>query len=155
MAEFSLEGKVAIITGASRGIGRAIALRLAMAGARVVVCCRKLESVQAVAGEITAAGGQALAISAHVGQPEDVQALVARTLEAYGRVAGAYHLPLTELPGRVGELPRGRAVYTICRSGVRAMIAAFETLYSPMPGEGRIPTIDARLMILPPPWASM
>ena len=86
MTEFSLEGKVAIITGASRGIGRAIALRLAVAGARVVVCCRKLESVQAVAGEITAAGGQALAISAHVGQPEDVQALVARTLDAYGRV---------------------------------------------------------------------
>ena len=86
MTEFSLEGKVAIITGASRGIGRAIALRLAVAGARVVVCCRKLESVQAVAGEIAAAGGQALAISAHVGQPEDVQALVAQTLDAYGRV---------------------------------------------------------------------
>ena len=86
MLEFSLEGKVALITGASRGIGRAIALRLAQAGAWVVVSSRKLDSVRAVAAEIEAAGGHALAVQAHVGQPDDVTALVARAIEAYGRI---------------------------------------------------------------------
>src|SRR5512137_2693950 len=86
MTEFSLDNKVALITGASRGIGKAIALRLAQAGARVVVCSRRLDSVQAVAAEIEAAGGQALAVQAHVGQSDDVAGLVARALEAYGRI---------------------------------------------------------------------
>jgi NAD(P)-dependent dehydrogenase (short-subunit alcohol dehydrogenase family) len=86
MSEFSLGGRVALITGASRGIGRAIALRFAYAGAKVVVSSRKLDNVQVVAEEINTAGGDSLAIQAHVGQPDDVTMLVARTLEVYGRV---------------------------------------------------------------------
>jgi NAD(P)-dependent dehydrogenase (short-subunit alcohol dehydrogenase family) len=86
LTEFSLDGRVILITGASRGIGRAIALRLAQAGAKVVVSSRKLENVQTVAEEIKAAGGEALAVQAHVGQPDDVTALVARTVETFGRV---------------------------------------------------------------------
>jgi NAD(P)-dependent dehydrogenase (short-subunit alcohol dehydrogenase family) len=86
MEPFSLQDRVVLITGASRGIGRAIALRLAQAGARIVASSRKLENVQAVADEITRSGGKALAIQAHVGQPEDVTALVEHTLEAYGRI---------------------------------------------------------------------
>ncbi|MDY7077304.1 MAG: SDR family oxidoreductase [Chloroflexota bacterium] len=86
MTTFSLEGRVALITGSSRGIGRAIGLRLARAGAKVVVSSRKLENVRAVAGEIEAAGGEALAVQAHVGRTGDVVALVARTVETFGRV---------------------------------------------------------------------
>jgi NAD(P)-dependent dehydrogenase (short-subunit alcohol dehydrogenase family) len=86
MTEFSLEGKVAAITGASRGIGRAIALRFAQAGARVVVSSRKLENVQTVADEISAMGGNAMAIQAHVGRAEEVTDLVERTLEVHGRI---------------------------------------------------------------------
>lgn len=86
MKEFSLEGKVAVVIGASRGIGRAIALRFAQAGARVVVSSRKLEGVQAVADEIQAAGGEALALQAHVGRWDDLTALVAQTVETFGRL---------------------------------------------------------------------
>ncbi len=86
MTEFSLEGKVAMITGASRGIGQAIALRLAQAGAKVVVSSRKIENVQSVADEIESAGGESLAVQAHVGRTEDVTALVAQTIETFGRV---------------------------------------------------------------------
>ncbi len=86
MSEFSLEGKVAVITGSSRGIGRAIALRLAQAGAKVVVSSRKLQNVQEVADEIAAAGGEALALQAHVGRQSDVTALVQQTVETFGRV---------------------------------------------------------------------
>jgi NAD(P)-dependent dehydrogenase (short-subunit alcohol dehydrogenase family) len=89
MDAFSLEGKTAVVTGASRGIGRAIALRLAAAGASVVVSSRKLAGVQAVADEIRAAGGEALAVQCHVGQPDEVAALVARTVEAFGRLDAA------------------------------------------------------------------
>ncbi len=86
MAEFSLEDKVAVITGASRGIGRAIALRLAQAGAKVVVSSRKLENVKDTADEIKATGGEALPFQAHVGRTDEVAALIARTMEAYGRI---------------------------------------------------------------------
>jgi len=86
MTEFSLEGKVALITGSSRGIGRAVALRMAQAGAKVVVSSRKMENVRPVADEIEAAGGRALAVQAHVGKPDDVTALVEQAVEAFGRV---------------------------------------------------------------------
>ena len=86
MTDFSLHGKVALITGASRGIGRAIGLRLAKAGAAVVVSSRKMENVQAVASEIKAAGGKALALQAHVGRPDDVTALVAQVMDTFGRI---------------------------------------------------------------------
>ena len=65
-----LEGKVAVITGASRGIGRAIALAFARAGARVVLSSRKQEAVDTVAEEIRGAGGEALAVAAHAARPD-------------------------------------------------------------------------------------
>jgi NAD(P)-dependent dehydrogenase (short-subunit alcohol dehydrogenase family) len=77
---------VAVITGGSRGIGRSIALRFAQAGAKVVVSSRRLEHVQPVANKVEAAGGRALAVKAHVGQPAEVAALVEQSLEAFGRI---------------------------------------------------------------------
>lgn len=83
---FDLGGKTALITGSSRGIGRAIAIRMAEAGARVVVSSRKLEACEAVVAEITAAGGQAIALACHIGDKAQLQALVDGTLAAYGRI---------------------------------------------------------------------
>lgn len=86
MGEFSLEGRAAVVSGASRGIGRAIGLRFAQAGAAVVVSSRKLENVQTVADEIEAGGGEALALQAHVGHKAEVEALIERTIAAFGQV---------------------------------------------------------------------
>lgn len=83
-AHFDLTGKVAIVTGASRGIGQAIAQALAAAGARVALCSRKQDSLDAVAAEIQARGGQALAVAAHTGDANAIQALVAQTVERFG-----------------------------------------------------------------------
>ncbi len=86
MIDFGLSGKVAIVTGASQGIGASIAAAFAQAGAQVVVSSRKLESVVQVARDIESMGGQALAVQAHMGNPDQVKSLVAQTLEKWGRV---------------------------------------------------------------------
>jgi NAD(P)-dependent dehydrogenase (short-subunit alcohol dehydrogenase family) len=77
---------VAIITGASRGIGEAIAVAFARAGAKVALAARKPDALEAVAARITKEGGQALAIAAHTGKREDVEKLVAQTVERFGKV---------------------------------------------------------------------
>ncbi len=82
----SLEGKVAIITGASRGIGEAIALGYAAAGARVVVASRKIEGVTAVAEQVQAQGGEALAVACHTGKPEQIEALISAAIERFGKI---------------------------------------------------------------------
>lgn len=84
--DFTLEGKVALVTGASRGIGRAIARRMAAAGARIIVSSRKLEACERVVGEIRDAGGEATAIGCDVARPDDVEALAERAEAAFGRV---------------------------------------------------------------------
>jgi NAD(P)-dependent dehydrogenase (short-subunit alcohol dehydrogenase family) len=85
-ASFSLEGKVAIVTGASRGIGEAIARALSDHGARTVLASRKQETLEEVARSINEGGGRALAIPCHTGKLEMIEALFARVMEEHGRV---------------------------------------------------------------------
>ncbi|MGA0597954.1 SDR family NAD(P)-dependent oxidoreductase [Enterovirga sp. CN4-39] len=83
---FDLTGKVAIVTGSSRGIGRATAELFARLGAKVVVSSRKEEACRPVAEAIEAAGGEAVVIPCNIGRKSEVEALVAGTVERFGRV---------------------------------------------------------------------
>ena len=86
MPNFSLEGKVAIVTGASRGIGESIAHTYAQAGAKVVLVSRKLEGLTTVAEAIRQAGGEALPIAAHMGDQTVVKAMVDEVVKTFGGV---------------------------------------------------------------------
>jgi NAD(P)-dependent dehydrogenase (short-subunit alcohol dehydrogenase family) len=85
-ALFSLEGKVALVTGGSRGLGRAIALAYAEHGADVVVTSRRLPACEAVAAEVEKLGRRALAVSCHVGHWDEIDALVNRAYDTFGRI---------------------------------------------------------------------
>lgn len=85
-AAIHLQDKVAIVTGASRGIGEAIARAYAHAGAKVVLCARKQEALDTVMESIRSDGGEAFAQACHTGDPEACEALVANAVEKYGRV---------------------------------------------------------------------
>jgi len=86
-----LTGKIALITGASRGIGAAAARNFAAAGATVVLAARDAAALAAVERDIIASGGRALAVPTDVGDPAAVERLVARTLDAYGRLDAAFN----------------------------------------------------------------
>jgi len=101
---FSLEGKVAIVTGAGRGIGKAIALGLADAGADVVVAARTASDIETIANEVTAKGRRALAVPTDVRFSDQVTNLIEKTMSKFGRIdilvnnaGGTFAAPTMEL----------------------------------------------------------
>lgn len=106
MNPFSLEDRVAVITGSSRGIGRSIAEHMAAAGAKVVISSRKLPACEEAAAAIRATGGEAIAVAANIGEKAQLQELVARTRAQWGRIdvlvcnaaSNPYYGPMASLP---------------------------------------------------------
>jgi len=84
--EFSLKNKVALITGASRGIGQAAAIGMAQAGADLAIASRKLPDLEKAAAEIQKTGRKCIPIATHAGKIEEINSLVKRVVEEFGRI---------------------------------------------------------------------
>jgi NAD(P)-dependent dehydrogenase (short-subunit alcohol dehydrogenase family) len=114
-----LAGKVALVAGASRGIGAVTAQAFARAGAAVVLAARDQQALDKVADDIRAEGGQALAVATDVGDPASVERLVQRTLDAFGRLDAAFNNATDgPMPAPLAEIdPEGfdRAIRTNVR----------------------------------------
>jgi dehydrogenase/reductase SDR family protein 4 len=132
LSQFSCEGKVALITGGSRGIGKASALALADAGAHVVVSSRKIADLEPVAEEIRAKGVKGLAISAHNAKTEDSRALVERVVQEFGRIdillnnAGTnpYYGPIMDQDEKTYDITMNvnlKGVFTMSQLAARVM----------------------------------
>ena len=135
----SLDSKVAVVTGASRGIGKAIAMGLALEGAQVVVAARSEESrpmlpgtIHSTVGEIEDAGGKALAVPTNVREEDSIRHLIDRTLDEYGAVdvlinnaaIGSY-TPFLEMTVKEWDLVMSidlRAPFIACKAAAPIMI---------------------------------
>ena len=131
----SLSGQVAVVTGAGRGIGSAIARKLASLGGSVVLCGRSLKPLQTAASEIAAGGGQTKVMQCDVSNLESVQALAAFVEKSFGRIdilvnnagVGSFAAPLHELTPEEWEKVLNtnlRGVYYCIRSFAPMMIRA-------------------------------
>jgi NAD(P)-dependent dehydrogenase (short-subunit alcohol dehydrogenase family) len=122
-----LQGKTVIITGIGPGMGRKLALGAAAHGARVGLAARSVGFLNEVAGEITASGGEAIAVPCDVGSMADCENLVAKTVEAFGRVDGLvnsayYHPDWTTFEG--ADLEQWAKAYDIACMGALRTIRA-------------------------------
>ncbi|HSR13191.1 MAG TPA: SDR family oxidoreductase [Thermodesulfobacteriota bacterium] len=86
LSRFSLQGKCAVVTGGSRGIGKAVAQGFAKAGARVAVTSRKINDLEATAAEIRSFGGEAFPIQAHLARTEEINRMVETVMAKFGRI---------------------------------------------------------------------
>jgi len=128
----TLKERVAIVTGASQGIGRAIALGMARAGAHIVVVSRRAEALAPVADAVRAEGRRALAVPCDVGDARQVDAVVARTLEEFGRIDILVNNAGYRVRARLEDLPRAEwdamlatnltGVFLLCQAAGRVMI---------------------------------
>lgn len=131
---FRLDGKVALITGSSKGIGRATAEAMAAQGAKVVISSRKLDACEDVARSIRDDGGDAVAISCNINEKAQLQALVDKTLEHYGQIdilvcnaaVNPYFGPMQDMPDEAYEKTTGanlRSNIWLCQMAIPQMAA--------------------------------
>ena len=150
-------GRIAMVTGAGSGIGKASALALARAGYAVVLAARRADPIEAVGAEIRQGGGAAIAVPTDVGDPDSVDALFARTKETYGRLdvlfnnagMGAPAVPLEEL-----SFADWQKVVAANLTGVFLCVqAAFRIMKDQDPRGGRIINNGSISAHVPRPYA--
>ncbi len=149
---FRCDDKVVVVTGGSKGLGRAMALGFAEVGADVVVSSRKLEPCEAVADEIRALGRRSLAVACHVGHWDDCTTLIDRTVAEFGRVdvlvnnAGIAPVPPSLLG--VSEELFDRTVNVNLKGPLRLTALAAEH----MPAGGAVINISSKASTHPSPF---
>ncbi len=137
MTMFDLSDNVALITGSTKGIGKAIAARMAQAGAKVTVSSRKADACESVAEEINsqwaANGGEAISVPCHAGKDDELQALVDTVMERWGKITtlvpnvavNPYHGPMAELPESAFDKildTNVKATFKLCRMVLPQMV---------------------------------
>ncbi|MDF2234531.1 SDR family NAD(P)-dependent oxidoreductase [Albimonas sp. CAU 1670] len=142
----ALEGKTAVVTGAGRGVGRAVAVRFAQAGARVVACDRDEASLSQTVERIREQGGEATGFAADLAASLGVQNLMASTLDAYDRVDVLANCLRVIEPGELLEMDPAtlstsfelnvRVSFQLCQAAARRMIAQREAAETPPPAGG-------------------
>ena len=140
--ENTLEGKIAVVTGASSGIGEATARTLAARGASVVLAARDLEKLEVLTREILASGGRAVAVKTDVADRESVEALVARTLEEFGSLDILVNNAGLGLSGRVAEV-RAEDLRYVFEVNVIGVLNCIQTALPHMRRGGRIINVSS------------
>lgn len=140
--EETLKGKVAIVTGASSGIGEATARALADRGAAVVLAARNEEKLRFLEREIVAAGGQALAVRTNITEEASVEAMVERTVEEFGSVDILVNNAGLGLSGRVAELRPGDLSY-LFEVNLLGPLRCLQAVLPQMPRGGRIINVSS------------
>jgi len=151
---FDLTNQVAIITGASRGIGQAIAAAYAQAGASLVLTSRKLENVGPVAEAIRAAGGRAIALAAHAGDQAAAEAVIQAALAEFGRVDILVNNAATNPhfgPLLTAEASHFDKIFEVNVKGYFFMIQAAAPAMQAQ-GRGKIINVASIAGINPGPW---
>jgi NAD(P)-dependent dehydrogenase (short-subunit alcohol dehydrogenase family) len=157
LSRFSLEGRVAIVTGGGRGIGKAIAQGFAKAGAKVTITSRKINDLEATAAEIEAFGGVAFPLQSHLGKMEEIGKMVGTVADKFGRIdilvnnAGAS-------PAMASVLDSDERLWeTIMNLNLKGLYFTSQAVARIMKkqGKGKIINIASVDGIKPEPWVSI
>jgi NAD(P)-dependent dehydrogenase (short-subunit alcohol dehydrogenase family) len=151
LPSFRLDGKVVLVTGGSKGLGRAMALAFARSGADVVVASRKTDACETVAAEVRGLGRRALAVGCHVGEWGECDALVARTVDEMGGVDvlvnNAGIAPVPPSLGGITETLFDKTVAVNLKGPLRLTALAADYL----PPGGSVVNISSKASIRPTP----